>query len=640
MTKFQARPLRVLPGFLLAMLALVFGGAAASAREAEVIPAARIQQIAAWLPVQPAGFGQPITNRAAWNAAAREHPEWQEIISRAVKLAAQPLPAQPDNLYLEFSKNGNRSHWQKVAGTRRERIEVFTLAECLENHGRFIAPLEKTIAALCAERTWVLPAHDGQLENFTGEQVDIDLGSSTLGVELATANYLLGDRLSPATRQLIRANLERRIFAPYRAAIDGTGKGFWWIHTQNNWNAVCLDGVTGAALATISSPAERAWYIAVAEQNIGAYLAGGFTADGYCVEGLGYWNYGFGNFMLLAENLREATGGNLDLLAQPAAAQPALFGLRAEILNDVFTTIADCHPGETPSEVLMNYLCRRLGCETARWRDARLSGSLYQQTAMAFLRHELPPLRVENYRSEFPWRTWFPESGVLICRPGTGAKVPFAVAIKGGNNGVNHGHNDVGSFSVVVGTNMVICDPGGEVYTKRTFSAHRFDSQVLNSFGHAVPVVGGQLQASGAAARAVVLHTNFTEAADTLKFDLRPAYPVRDLQMLQRTFTYQRGENPSLTVRDEVKFSRPDTFESVLVTWGAVRAAGPNALELTDVAGTVRVAIDTQGRAFHWRQEIIRENVQSKRQPIHVGIRLDDKITAGIITLRVTPMTK
>ena len=636
----QTHSIHLFRNFLIVFFGLSFGGLVVFARDAEILDAARIHEIATWLPSHPVGIGQPTTNRAAWNAVAREHPELQEIISRAVKLAAQPLPAQPDNLYLEFSENGNRSHWQKVAGTRRDRIEVFTLAECLENKGRFIAPLEKTIAALCAERTWVLPAHDGQLENFTGEKVDIDLGSSTLGVELATASYLLGDRLSGPTRQLIRDNLERRIFTPYRAAINGTGKDFWWIHTHNNWNAVCLDGVTGAALATIGSPTERAWYVAVAEQNIGTYLAGGFTTDGYCVEGLGYWNYGFGNFTVLAENIREATSGKLDLLAQSAAAQPVLFGLRAEILDNVYTTIADCHPGETPSDILMNYLCRRLGLELARWRNVRLTGNLYQQTAMAFLPPELPPLLTRNQLSEFPWRTWFPESGVLICRPGTGAKLPFAVAIKGGNNGVNHGHNDVGSFSVVVGTNMIICDPGGEVYTKRTFSAHRFDSKVLNSFGHAVPVVGGRLQASGATAQAVVLQTNFTEVVDTLKFDLRSAYSVTNLQMLQRTFMYQRSEDPSLTVRDEVKFSRPDTFETVLVTWGKVRAVGPNALEITDGARSVRVTIDTQGRAFHWRQEIIHEEVQSNRQPIHVGIRLDDKITGGIITLRVTLMTK
>ena len=115
---------------------------------------------------------------------------------------------------------------------------------------------------------------------------------------------------------------------------------------------------------------------------------------------------------------------------------------------------------------------------------------------------------------------------------------------------------------------MVICDPGGEVYTKRTFSAHRYDSKVLNSFGHAVPVIAGKLQKAGADARGVILETNFTDAADTFKLDFRSAYAVPELQKLDRTFVFQRGETPSLEVRDEVKFSAPEKFETALVTWG------------------------------------------------------------------------
>ena len=110
---------------------------------------------------------------------------------------------------------------------------------------------------------------------------------------------------------------------------------------SNNWDAVCYDGVTAAALATIDSPSKRAWFIALAEKNISSYLDGGFAPDGYCVEGLGYWNYGFDHFTLLAENIREATGGRLDLMSLPDAAQPALFGLRSEILDGVYLSIAD-----------------------------------------------------------------------------------------------------------------------------------------------------------------------------------------------------------------------------------------------------------------------------------------------------------
>ena len=73
---------------------------------------------------------------------------------------------------------------------------------------------------------------------------------------------------------------------------------------------------------------------------------------------------------------------------------------------------------------------------------------------------------------------------------------------------------------------MLICDPGGEVYTRRTFSAHRYDSKVLNSYGHAVPVIAGQLERTGAAARGVILETNFTPASDVFTLDIRSAYAV------------------------------------------------------------------------------------------------------------------
>lgn len=629
---------RFLHTFLFATVLIAFNPAL---RAAEILDPDRIREIAAMLPPHATGFGQPITNRAAWNDVLARYPQLRGVIRSAARDVARPLPEQPDSLYLEFSRDGNRDHWQAVAESRRGRIAVFTLAECLENKGRFIAPLEQTIAAICAERTWVLPAHDGKLQNFYGKTVDIELGSSMLAAELATADYLLGDRLSPATRNLIHENLERRIFAPYRAAVNGQRPEFWWMHADNNWNAVCYDGVTAAALATIDSPQERAWYIAIAEKNIGSYLAGGFTPDGYCVEGLGYWNYGFGHFILLAENIRQATGGKIDLMALPQAIQPALFGVRSEIYDGVHTSIADCNPDGKPSADWMDYVRLRFNMDLPAWSTMKLDGSLYEKTAMAFLPSDLPviPLQ-ESDNTGLHWRTWFPDSGVLICRPGPDTPTPFAVAIKGGNNGVNHGHNDSGSFSVVVGTNMVICDPGGEVYTARTFSAHRYDSQVLNSFGHALPIVAGQLQRHGMAARAVVLSTNFTSDADIISFDLRSAYPVKDLQKLERTFVYQRGQSPSLEVRDGISFTKPENFESALITWGKISRVGANELEISDGAGTVHVNIDTHGLSYHLRQETINENTENKRKPVHLGIVLDDKILSATVTLRITPLGK
>jgi hypothetical protein len=608
-------------------------------RAAETIDAGRVNEIAAMLSPHAQGAGRPITDRAAWKDVLVRHPELRGVIGQAVKDAASPLPEQPDSLYLEFSRDGNRDHWQNVAGSRRGRIGVFALAECLEDKGRFIAPLEQTIDAICAERTWVLPAHDSKLKNFDGKTVDIELGSSTLAGDLATAAYLLGDRLSPHTRELIQQNLDRRIFTPFRSAMNGDRPEFQWMHAQsNNWDAVCYDGVTAAALATIDLPEERARYIAVVEKNICSYLDGGFTPDGYCVEGLGYWNYGFGHFILLAENIREATSGKIDLMSLPDAARSALFGVRSEILGRVHLSIADCNPNSGPSPLLMNYLSRRFDFNLPARPSARVNGSLNEQVIMAFLPSNLPAISgTDAGLDELPWRTWFPDGGILICRPGPGAAAQFAVAIKGGNNGVNHGHNDAGSFSVVTGSTMVICDPGGENYTAGTFSPRRYESKVLNSFGHAVPVVAGQLQRHGISARAVVLATNFTASADGIVFDLRSAYSVPDMQKLERTFVYQRGQTPCLEVRDEAKFSEPENFESALITWGKISRAATNELIISDGADAVRVDIDTGGVPFHLRQEIIDEDTENGRKPIHLGIVLDNKASSVTVTLRIWP---
>jgi hypothetical protein len=604
-------------------------------RAAETLDPQRLQEIAGMLPAQPAGFAWPITNRPAWQSLAADQ-AFHKVLAEGNKLLTQPLPDQPDSLFLEYSQNGNRTHWQKVASERRGRIETFSLAEAFENRGRFLPPLETTIASLCAEKTWVLPAHDGGLQNFHGVEIIPDLGATGLAADLAQADYILGDRLTPATRRLIRDNVRRRVLDPFRAMIEGRQPESFWVRTPMNWNAVCVGNTVFSALTLLDSRADRAFYATAGEHCIRYYLSG-FTPDGYCAEGVGYWNYGFGHFILLTETLRQATGGKIDLLNDDRAASAALFCRHSEILPGVFPTISDVDPGTRPDPRLTAYVCRRLGLPSHGEKLAGNADSLPLTLMLSSLPDPPPLARQWAAPADSPLRNFFPDGGVLLSRTPPDASPAFAVALKGGHNNEPHNHNDVGSFSVVLGHTMVICDPGGEVYTARTFGPHRYDSGVLNSFGHAVPVIAGQLQKTGADARGIILATNFTDAADTLTLDFRSAYPVPQLQKLNRTFVFQRGEAPALTVRDEVAFSAPETFETALVTWGAVQADGPDTLKITDDGAAVRVTIDTQGHAYTWRQEIIDENVMSKRKPNRVGIRLTSPLPGATITLRITP---
>jgi len=235
-----------------------------------------------------------------------------------------------------------------------------------------------------------------------------------------------------------------------------------------------------------------------------------------------------------------------------------------------------------------------------------------------------------------PLRTWFDNGGALICRPHAKSKARFAAALKGGHNAEHHNHNDVGSFSVVAGATMVICDPGGEVYTARTFSARRYDSTVLSSYGHAVPVVAGQLQRSGAEARAVVVRADFRDEADTLALDLRSAYSVPELQRLERTFRFRRTDPTALIVRDDVASKEPRSFETALITWGPWKRLSETELRIVADGEAVRVKIDAGDAPFQIKPETLNEDVPTPRKPLRLGIALTKPVQSTSVTLTIT----
>jgi hypothetical protein len=604
----------------------------------EGIDATRVKQLAGWLAEKPAGFGAPISDRAAWEALARID-SFKGTISSAERLLDTPIPDQPDELFLDFSRTGNRTRWQRVAGRRRGRIDTLTLAECLENKGRFLPAFAEIVRAICSERTWVMPAHDRDLTNFHGESIDIDLGSSGLASSLAMADYLLADRLDPETHRLIRSNLDRRIFKPYRDMVQGKRAKNWWMTTTNNWNAVCLANVTGSALAVIDSRDDRALFVAAAEHYSKNFLAG-FTDDGYCSEGLGYWNYGFGHYAMLCEAVYQATDGKLDLLQNTKAKEAAAFGAKIEIINGVYPAFADCSIDAKPSSRLMYYVSRRLGMGLARWDRIDVvspSGGLYQSMMYSFPNAASRATPARNDTSVPGIRTWFDQAGILICRPTPNSTSQFGVALKGGNNNEHHNHNDVGSFVVVLGDKPLLIDPGSEVYTARTFSGQRYESNVLNSFGHPVPMVAGKLQRTGAQARGRVIRHAFSDESDTLALDITSAYNVPQLKRLERTFVYSRTSPGKLTVTDEVTFSEPCTFGTALITFDTWKKLSDSSLIVHDDKESLRVDIKVIGGDFEIQPQVIKEDLHTPKNPTRLGINLTRPVTNAIVTLTITP---
>ena len=605
----------------------------------ETLSQERIEEVAEMLSPEPRGFGRPIENRAAWRRLKKDD-SFDGMVEKAERLQARPLPEQSDELYLEFSRTGNRTNWQRVAGRRRGRIDTFVLAECLENDGRFIEPLEETIRALCAEPTWVMPAHDRSLRNFRGEQIDIDLGSSALGWKLALTDYILGNRLDPEVRELLQKKVRKRILDPFLKMVRGRRDPNWWLNTTNNWNAVCLAGVTGAALAQAESRRERAEFV-VAAEKYSKNLLRGFTSGGYCTEGVGYWNYGFGHYVQLAEAAYQATDGGVDLLSRDRVRPPATYGVRIEIMNGVCPAFADCSVGSRPSPDILYFVSRRLelGLREYEKRDVTSSSGGLAKALMYSFPNSASTTDIAEEPASGPGpRTWFEEAGVFIGRPGANELCRLAVALKGGHNAEHHNHNDVGSYVVVVGSQPVLLDPGPEVYTARTFSGKRYVSDVLNSYGHPVPVVAGKLQKTGRNARGKVLREEFGKNADILALDISSAYAVPELQKLQRTFTYSRKGTGSLTVTDEVAFKKPKEFGTALVTLGRWEKLGPRTLKVYDTQSAVKVLLEVQGGEMQISSEKIDEDVRTKALPTRIGIKLKKPVKKARISMKIVPL--
>ena len=230
----------------------------------DTLDPARVEAIAAMLPDAPFCFGKPATDREAWKAIG-ESSAFQKVFEDAEEGLEQDPQVISDELFLEFSQNGNRTHWQEANAARNRYLTPMVLAECIEHKGRFIHAIERLIDAICSERTWVMPAHDARLTNFHKTAVYIDLASSAMAWSLACVDYLLGDELTAATRERIRDEVQWRVFDPFREIQAGERDGNWWMTGTNNWNSVCLASVLGAALYLIEDKSERAWYVVASE---------------------------------------------------------------------------------------------------------------------------------------------------------------------------------------------------------------------------------------------------------------------------------------------------------------------------------------------------------------------------------------
>jgi hypothetical protein len=583
----------------------------------------RVAVITMMLPDVPKGFGDNYHNRLVWNKLHSDA-KYAKTIKTAEGYLNQEFPVWSDEQYMLYFTKGTRPEGEKMMSNRMAWLSPLVWAECMENKGRFVPVIQMVLRELVHQKSWSLPAHDKGKQNIEGRNYTVDLGAAGFAHNVAQALYLLDDKLSAQLRAEVLNAMDKHVFAPVLRSI-ATGNGdHYWLTVINNWNSVCLAGVTGAALAVIADKQERAKFVTIAERYSKNSIAG-FTDEGYCTEGLGYYSYGFGHYILLRENILQATNGAIDLFADPKIKRIAAYAPNLEIINHVFPTIADCHVGiKAPASILW-YCSRNLGLGLKQYDNLSFAGSTVNLTDDVM--HAFPnsaSLSNTGVRASAlapGIRSYFKAAGVLIERPAPGSKAKLGAALKGGNNNEIHNHNDVGSFSIVVGNEMLMGDPGGPfTYTAKTFSAERYTYyKSLASYGHPVPLVAGVQQQEGAQAHAKTIDTTFTDKEDSYAMDISSAYPIAGLTRLTRKFTYNRDDAGSLTVKDDYSFKSSQPFEIAFTTRAQWKQIAPNQIEFSGVKEKMIAIIKTTG-GFKIKSETIEENAPEFTR---IGITLD-----------------
>jgi hypothetical protein len=608
----------------------------------------KVKKMERLLGAEPFHIGVPSSNRKDWDRW-RDHRVGRFWIEKAQEEASKDIERITNDLIALCYEKDSRAVYTEVHKGVRDRLVAMVFAECIDPSGRYLSTIEEEIGAFENLITWMHPAHDDSGGNFRGETIEIDLGSGQLAMLFVSIDFLLGDRLGKETRGMIRREIEKRIFEPFRERIESGKDIFWWVTCTHNWNTVCLNCVLSCALYLKEDLSERAWYLAVVDDLI-RYSNDGFEESGFYTEGMSYWAYGFGNYVAISELVRSATVGQINWLNEPLQRKIALYGVRMELQEGLFPTFADSRLVYEPVVWLTNWLNNCLDDDPERVRSTEKEINPFDNldqhsttTLLLNMFHTVDGQNAYKLKYDFPVREWFEDVQFLICRSVDGSENKMAATFKGGHNGVNHNHNDLGSFTVAVSDKYLICDPGLEIYTNRTFSKDRYQSNLLNSFGHPVPVVAGELQLPekdahragyGSHAYTTVLEESFTDSRDQLVLDLTKAYKVNSLISLHRTFVYERFKEGAVEVTDEVVFAQSESFETALITYANWSLNEDGSLSISDGKASVGVTVSSEDGVLDFSHCIIEESTT----PTRLSWRFRGPIKKAQVKIRIQPL--
>jgi len=518
-----------------------------------------------------------------WQQTLR-HPETGDLFSvlydNALEAAHEPMPQLTDAMYEEFHRSGIRHLFEAPYFDRRRQLGFCALALLSADPGdrdfltrAFLQKLEEVFN----EVSWALPAH---VQDLSGKNpLTIDLFGAETAYSMAEYLTVFRGLIPDEFAALILARLKKDIFENYR----DNGHAFAWTTMTNNWNGVCHQGVLGSALLVEEDLDLVAEMLSDASERLPLFLEG-FTDDGGCTEGPGYWSYGFGWLCALNEILEIRSAGCLSLfegndkIRKIAEYAPAVSFSGGKVAN-----FAD--GGNQPiSTWVLSYIGKRLDIASCLLLAKENAVLLYHKNFIAkkFGRPRSDFTQWQRIFRHFPGFTqkddapitpdvYLPDLAVWVVRGQDEKGHLWELAAKGGYNEEHHNHNDIGSFILNLDGMPVITEIGAPLYVKAFFKREtRYEFLAARSLAHSLPLINKVEQSCGHEFTGKVLSVKI--GADTVFFeiDMTAAYPASaGCRKVTRKITLAKRAG-ILTVEDEVEFAEAGEVEFGIITDGTV----------------------------------------------------------------------
>ncbi len=579
---------------------------------------------------------------------AAEDPAYSWVIpylkERIEEYQKTPIISATFQEYANFDRVGERHLADGRMYALRERLNRLAIAVLLDIDGA--VPLyEDILYEFLHLPTWSLTAHllDHSLEDYwdipagpyddTGRirglgrmrKQSQDLCSNTAAFMLAEMAQLLEGKIEPCLIRWSRQEVYERVLGNFMSLSP-----FLYYETlPTNWSGVCMSSIGCAAIYLITDPKTLVPVLMRCLEGLRVHESG-YIDDGFCPESFGYWKYGFEHVIMFAELLYRRTGGRIDLMEDEKWRKVAAFGTNCCVGKTMKMPFGDCGWRDQYDEAVRSYIGGTLGLVVPPQGDTKKSFINAFEHAPVQLRHLVWRMKPERTTDEFPRSVTYPEA---MCYIGSyrSKDDPVYLLVKGGNNGESHNHNDVGSFVIIAGDNMVAADTAGGDYNRDYFREKRYTFFATRSISHNVPIVDGAEEFPGAECRPKSFSKSEAGDEDYIAFDLTGVLPTRKLTAFRRAFTGNRRtghivveDTFELTEGCEIRDRVVCLDEPAVLNEGAIRINGEGGMTLSFDGQQLRADIQAVPHKVEGRERVYTiDLIPRRREAGTTVIRMD-----------------